>query len=54
MVLKKSHFWDIVDWPWMENGAAFYGVDTEEILEFPWESIYFYDENGNLLYISEF
>lgn len=49
MVLKKSHLWDIVDWPWMENDAAFYSVSTEERWEFPWENIYVYDENGNLV-----
>ena len=41
--------WDIMDWPWMVNEVSSYSVNTQERWEFPWEDIYVYDDNGNLV-----
>lgn len=38
-----------MDWPWMVNEVSSYSVNTQERWEYPWEDIYVYDENGNLV-----
>jgi len=40
---------DIMDWPWMVNEVSSYSIKTRERWEFPWEDIYVYDDNENLV-----
>lgn len=49
IVFKKNNMWDIMDWPWMVNDFSSYSVETKERWEFPWENIYLYDKNWNLV-----
>lgn len=49
IVFKKNNMWDIMDWPWMVNENLSYNVETGERWEFPWEDIYVYDDNENLV-----
>ena len=48
-------WWDIMDWPWMineplmVNEVSSYRVETKQRWELPWEDIYVYDDNGNLV-----
>lgn len=49
LIFKKTGIWDIMDWPWMVKDIQNYSVDIKERWEFPWEDIYVYDDNGNLV-----
>lgn len=49
IVFKKNNMWDIMDWPWMVNENLSYNVETRERWDFPWEDVYVYDDNGNLV-----
>jgi len=49
IVFKQKNMWEIMDWPWMINEVSSYSVVSQERWEFPWEDIYVYDNNGNLV-----
>ena len=48
-VFKKDNIWDIMDWPWMVNEVSSYSVKISPRDSMPWEDIYAYDENNNLV-----
>ena len=48
-LFKKNNKWDIMDGPWMINEDSSYNVDIKERWDFPWEDIYIYDNEWNLV-----
>ena len=49
LIFKKNNMWDIMDWPWMVNDVSSYSIKTSMRDSTPWEDIYVYDENNNLV-----
>ena len=46
---KAVNNWDIESWLWIVNEVSSYSVDVKHRWDFPWEDIYVYDDNGNLV-----
>lgn len=49
---QENGEWDNM-WQWMVNEFSSYSVKTRERWEFPWEDIYVYDDNGDLVFSLE-
>lgn len=53
IVFKKDNSWNVMDWPWMVNEVSSYSVNAKQRPDFPWEDIYVYDGNWNLVFSLE-
>ncbi len=49
LLFKNKDSWNIIEWPWMVNDVSSYSIKTSIRDSIPWEDIYVYDENNNLV-----